>query len=346
MVRPMRLTLLGALAFIPILLRADVAAASARPSRFVPTLESRLIRIGPGTFTMGTPPNEAGHRPDESPRTTVTLTRGYWLGQFEITVGQWRRLMGTTLEDQARLALNDDTRYFIGRKVYIPLRSFFGWSKGDDPGQLIGNRDDDLPMIWVSWNEASAFCRKVDAAERAAGRVPAGYVFRLPTEAEWEYACRAGTTAATYAGAMVLRKDRSAPVLDPIAWYAGNSGQDYSGHRIGTASWPGKKWPYLPGGPHPVGTKAPNAWGLYDMLGNAAEWCNDWNGPLPGGHVYDPTGPSTGLYHVRKGGSWSSLATQTRAGYRNWHEPTYRWVNLGFRIALAPALPPVSAPPR
>jgi formylglycine-generating enzyme required for sulfatase activity len=74
------------------------------------------------------------------------------------------------------------------------------------------------------------------------------------------------------------------------------------------------------------------------MLGNAAEWCVDWNGPHPGGHVIDPVGPSTGQYHVRKGGSWSSLATQTRAGYRNWHEPTYRWMNLGFRVALAPSL--------
>ena len=75
------------------------------------------------------------------------------------------------------------------------------------------------------------------------------------------------------------------------------------------------------------------------MLGNAAEWCLDWDGPLPGGSVTDPVGPPNGNYRVRKGGSWSSLATQTRAGYRNWHEPDYRWINLGFRVALAPPRP-------
>lgn len=320
-------------------LAAVQTLAAGQPQRVIPTLGEPLVWVAPGTFTMGSPRSEAGHRPDETPQTEVTISKGYWLAQYEVTQGQWRKLMGTDQLEQARRALNDDRLYWIGRKEYIHLRHFFGWKKGDDPRQLIGNIGDNLPMIWVSWNEAVEFCRRLNARERAAGRVPDGYEYRLPTEAEWEYACRAGTRGATYAGRMVLLPDRSAPVLDPIAWYAANAAHDYSGHTIGTLTWPGKKWGYARGGPHPVGTKQPNPWGLYDMLGGVAEWCVDWNGPLPGGHVYDPAGPPTGKFHVRKGGSWSSLATQTRAAYRNWHEPTYRWVNLGFRVALAPRLP-------
>jgi sulfatase modifying factor 1 len=292
--------------------------------------------VEPGKFLMGTPGNEPKHRPNESPRTEVTLTKGFWLGTFEVTNGQWKKWMGTDVAHQAALALHDNRLYLIGAKERIKLRDFFGWKPGSDPAQLIGNRDDDLPIIWVSWEEASAFCQKLTAAEREAGRLPAGYVYRLPTEAEWEFAARAGTTTATYAGEMRVESDATAPVLDDIAWYAGNASAGYEGHRAGTDLWPEKKWTYGRSGPRSIGTKVPNAWGLYDMLGNAAEWCLDWDGAYPGGAISDPTGPATGTYHVRRGGSWSSLATQSRAGYRNWHEPTYRWINLGFRVALAP----------
>ena len=315
------------------------STTTAAPSRPIPTLDAQLRWIEPGKFLMGSPANEAGHRDDETPQTDVTLTKGFWLATLEVTHGQWKKIMGTDVLEQARLGLNNDETFLIGRKEKIPVRDFFSWKKSDDPGELIGNTDDNLAMIWVSWNEATEFCRRITALERAAGRVPDGYEYRLPTEAEWEYACRAGTTTATYAGDMVLKKDRSAPVLDAIAVYAANCSVGYSGHPIGTPAWPDKKWPYPRGGLQPVGSKLPNAWGLYDMLGGSAEWCMDWSGPLHGGHVVDPVGPPTGEYHVRKGGSWSSLATQTRAAYRNWHEPTYRWINLGFRVALAPVLP-------
>jgi len=328
-------------------LAAGPGDPASEPGRNIPDIQMQLAWIPPGTFTMGSPDDEPGRRPNEGPRTEVTLRRGFWMGTHEVTHGQWKAIMGTSLQDQVRRAVADDTPYFIGAKQMMTIRDFFGVGKDGDPGQLLGNTDDNLPMIWVSWNEASEFCSRLTGREQAAGRLPAGCEYRLPTEAEWEYACRAGTKEATYAGAMRVAADRRAPVLDSIAWYAGNAAEGYSGHRAGTSVWPEKKYAYERSGPRAVGTLQPNAWGLYDMLGNAAEWCRDWDGPYPGGRVTDWTGPGSGTYHVRRGGSWSSIATQTRAAYRNWHEPTYRWINLGLRVTLAaPISPPTAAAAR
>ncbi len=265
-------------ALAPIITSTATAERKPDQSRVVSGLDLKLTWISPGTFTMGTPDNEPKRRPNESPRTEVTLTKGYWLGTYEVTHGQWKEMMGTDVVQQAALALNDDRLYLIGAKDLMKLRDFFGWKPGNDPGQLVGNRDDNLPMIWVSWEEASAFCRKLTQAEKAAGRLPTGYTYRLPTEAEWEFAARAGSPEATYAGEMVLAENGTAAVLDSIAWYAGNASTGYTGHRAGTDVWPEKKWSYGRSGPRAVGTKAPNAWGLYDMLGNAADWCLDWDG--------------------------------------------------------------------
>jgi formylglycine-generating enzyme required for sulfatase activity len=183
--------LLGTLTLGAVHVAAEEAAA-APAAREVPTLDARLVWIAPGSFTMGSPKTETGHRDDETPQTEVTLTTGFWFSTLEVTHGQWKKMMGTDVLEQARRALNSDETFLIGRKEKIPVRDFFRWKKGDDPGQLIGNRDDNLPMIWVSWNEAMEFCRKLNALEGAAGRIPAGYEYRLPTEAEWEYAARGG----------------------------------------------------------------------------------------------------------------------------------------------------------
>ena len=148
-------------------------------------------------------------------------------------------------------------------------------------------------MYWVSWEEAVAFCRRLTERERAEGRVPAGYEYRLPTDAEWEYAARAGTTTATYAGELEIKGFANAPVLDPIAWYRGNSSEGYTGKGVDTSAWQEKQYPGGIAGPRTVATKRPNAWGLYDMLGNVWEWCGDWYSyKLPGGSVSDPTGAS------------------------------------------------------
>jgi formylglycine-generating enzyme required for sulfatase activity len=194
----------------------------------------------------------------------VTLTKPFWLGRTEVTQGQWGALMGSN-------------------------PSFYKW---------VGR---DAPVEQIPWHEAMGFCRNLTDRERTAGRLPVGYEYTLPTEAQWEYACRAGTTG-DYAGN-----------LDAMAWYDQNSGNST----------------------HPVAQKQPNAWGLYDMHGNVWEWCRDWYGNYPGGSVTDPTGPSSGTNRVFRCGSLSFDAGYCRSDLR-WHDPGYR--DLGFRLALAPSL--------
>ena len=151
------------------------------------------------------------------------------------------------------------------------------------------------------------------------------------------------TEASALLGA--LRRLALAPAIaDAVAWYAANSGAGYQGHAIDTHDWPQQKEEAAgKAGPRAVGTKAPNAWGLYDMLGNAAEWCLDFNGRYPGGKVTDWQGPPEGKFHVRRGGGWSSFGSHTRLAFRQWHEANFSFINLGFRIALAPVIarPPV-----
>jgi len=154
----------------------------------------------------------------------------------------------------------------------------------------------------VSWDEAMAFCRKLTERERAAGRLPAGHSYTLPTEAQREYACRAGTTG-RYAGE-----------LNAIAWFSGNSDEKAQ----------------------PVARKQPNAWGFYDLQGNIWEWCRDWYGHYPSEPVTDPTGPANGSQRVYRGGAWFHSADLCRSAYRYRMEPSYRGSLLGFRIALTP----------
>ena len=143
-----------------------------------------------------------------------------------------------------------------------------GGGDGTNPSRFKGAN---LPVEQVSYDEALAFCRKVTEQERAAGRLPEGYEYTLPTEAQWEYACRAGTTG-NYAGN-----------LDAMAWYSGNSGSTT----------------------HAVGGKQANGWGLNDMHGNVWEWCLDWYGNYAGGRVTDPRGASSGSNRVGRGGGWN-----------------------------------------
>ena len=166
-------------------------------------------------------------------------------------------------------------------------------------------KDDDRPVQQVSWNNAVEFCRQLSALpeERTVGRV-----YRLPTEAEWEYACRAGSTTVFSFGDDLSR-------LGEYGWSGGNSG----------------------GQTRPVGKKKSNEWFLYDMHGNVAEWCSDWFGRYQKGLLTDPQGPSGGSRRVLRGGSWNSPNWNCRSANRDWFEPSYRSNLLGFRLALSPS---------
>ena len=210
---------------------------------------------------MGSPTSERGRDADEVQH-EVVLTRGFFLAETECTQGQWEAVMG------------GNPSYFKGTE---------------------------RPVEQVSWEEAVEYCRKLTAKQRAEGILPEGWEWRLPTEAEWEYAARAGTTGPRHGE------------LSSIAWRDGNSG----------------------GEPHPVKQKTANAWGLYDMMGNVLEWCSDWSGDYPTGSVTDPTGPSSGSGRVNRGGSCYDGAGYARSASRGRDDPADRGINLGFRPALS-----------
>ncbi len=238
--------------------------------------QQSLVWINPGTFLMGSPSSEVDRESDEGPQTVVTLTRGYWMGKYEVTQAEYQSVVGS------------------------------------NPSYFTGNLN--RPVEQVSWNDAISYCTKLTERERVAGRLPAGYVYRLPTEAEWEYAARAGTTTRLSYG-----DDPGYTKLGDYAWYSANTANTT----------------------HPVGQKLANAWGLYDMAGNVWEWCLDWTGTYPGGSVTDPRGPASGSGRVVRGGGWWILgAWDCRSARRGNDFPDDR-INsvLGFRVVLAPGQP-------
>jgi formylglycine-generating enzyme required for sulfatase activity len=267
--------------------------------------------IPAGTFMMGSPETEPGRKADEGPQHKVTLTHGYWMGKTEVTIGQWQAVTGINVRDKVLKLLSDTTLYdFNGKKMLV--RDFMGFDK-NDPDKVLTNEDADMPMYFVSWYEDMRFCEKLTERERTAHRLPAGYEYTLPTEAQWEYACRAGTKTATYA-----------TPTSAIAWYVEDSYQTYKGKGLGNP----------PAGPHDVGGKLANKWGLQDMLGNIWEWCRDWYGPYQPGDVTDPTGPLTGSFKVNRGGTFGSGINDERSAARAQNPPNEDSAYRGFRIAL------------
>jgi formylglycine-generating enzyme required for sulfatase activity len=279
-----------------------------------------------GTFVMGSPAADSLAKPDEGPQTRVTLTKGFWLGKTMVTIGQWKSLTGLGVRTQLVRMLHDDTLHdFDGKQETV--RDYMRFSRDADPGKYLARENDNLPMYFVSWDDAMQFCQELNTAERAAGRLPAGYEYNLPTEAQWEYACRAGTTKATYAGPLVVDGGNAA-VLDKIAWYSANSPDGYTGKGFNVSG--------RTGGPHAVAQKQPNAWGLYDMTGNIWQWCRDWYGNYPGGSLTDPAGPATGTDRVNRGGSFGSGARDERSANRAKNPPAEASAYRGFRLALCP----------
>jgi len=320
-----------------VLLVLSLVSLQAEELGLVPGLDLKLMPIPAGTFTMGSPPDEVGRGGNEGPQTRVTISKPFWLGRTEVTQAQWRVVMGTSLEEQVRRMLADNTLYGLGGKQRQTLRDYYE-HQTDGANRLVFNTSSDAPMYFVNWDESVAFCRRLTEREHATGRLPSGYEYRLPTEAEWEYACRAGTSTATYVGNLEILGTNNAPALDDIAWYGGNSSVGYKGKGRDTSAWPGKQYPGGTAAQRAVGTKEPNAWGFYDMLGNVWEWCADWYFKnLPGSEALDRRGPESGSYRVWRGGSYSyGPARECRAASRTANIPSIRVSDLGFRVALAP----------
>jgi formylglycine-generating enzyme required for sulfatase activity len=184
------------------------------------------------------------------------------------------------------------------------------------------------PVEQVSWEDCQTFLKRLNERISDLG-------LSLPSEAQWEYACRAGTETATYAGSLEILGQSNAPALDPIAWYGGNSGVDFElENGIDSSSWSQKQYPHEKAGTHPVGLKRPNAWGLYDMLGNVYEWCADGLREYQDVQVKDPLGTlEAGGRRVVRGGSWLLHARYVRCALRGAYEPGNRYDYLGFRCA-------------
>jgi formylglycine-generating enzyme required for sulfatase activity len=194
---------------------------------------------------------------------------------------------------------------------------------GTNPSNFV---DPDRPVEQVSWDACVTFLARLNE------RVGGGANFRLPTEAEWEYACRAGTETALYTGDLTLVGENNGPELDEIAWYGGNSGVGYELEQSHDGSgWPEMQYDFSRCGSRRVKCRRCNAWGLYDMLGNVWEWCSDWYGAYDLSRLSDPPGAPSGAARVARGGGWSGYARDVRAATRNWDGPVTSVNCLGVR---------------
>ena len=194
---------------------------------------------------------------------------------------------------------------------------------GSNPSRF---QDDFRPVEQVSWDDCQGFLSRLNERLGVSG------VFRLPTEAEWEYACRGGSESAIYTGALTLRGECDGPELDEIAWYSGNSGVGYDlaeGHD--GSSWSEKQYQFSKCGSRRVKEKLSNPWGLYDMLGNVWEWCSDWYGAYDSELCVDPIGAAEGSARVLRGGGWYSHARYVRSAFRYGYDPRHADDNVGLR---------------
>jgi len=257
--------------FLVLCLSSAATVLAQAPKEITNSIGMKMVLIPKGTFQMGSPESEEDRYENETQH-EVTISKDYYLGVTEVTQGQYEKVMGT------------NPSYFQKRVIRKSDSSMY-------------------PVEQVSWEDAVEFCAKLSdlPEEKAAGRI-----YRLPTEAEWEYACRAGSKTAYSFG-------ESSESLTDYAWFDGNSNDQT----------------------HPVGEKKANAWGLHDMHGNVWEWCNDQYGDYPVVAVTDPSGPQERSLRVFRGGCWGNVAADCRSAFRGWISPSVRSGNFGFRVALS-----------
>lgn len=257
-----------------------------------------LRRIPAGAFTMGSPTNELGHWNDET-RHPVTLTKDFYLGVFEVTQKQWQRVMGTW-PSYFHDASCRDTRP-VEQASYYDIR--------ENPAN-----SDDAAVDWPNNRavNADSFMGRLRAKTGLA-------TLDLPTESQWEYACRAGTGTALDSGKN-LTNVKSCPNMSEVGRYWYNGGSNYAAN--GDTS----------GGTAKVGSYLPNQWGLYDMHGNVWEWCLDWYATYPG-TATDPAGAASGSTRVKRGGNWSDDAGACRSAFRSSSSPSNQYANFGLRLS-------------
>lgn len=253
-------------------------------------MKMEFVLVPRGTFLMGSPADETGRSRDEGPQHEVRISKSFHMGKYEVKVSEFREFVKTTgYRTEAEV------------KGWAWVRRGKKWER--DPGLSWDNpgvsQDESHPVTCVSWNDAAEFAKWIS---RTTGRS-----HRLPTEAEWEYACRAGNRSAFGIGA----GDGS---LESHGWFFQNSGAKT----------------------HPVGRKRSNAFGLYDIHGNAREWCQDWYGEYAAGSSVDPSGPSTGAKRVSRGGNWGAGSTDSRCADRKNSIPSDASARIGFRLVRLP----------
>lgn len=224
-----------------------------------------MMPVEGGEFTMGATSEQTGYASDELPTHRVTLS-SYMIGETEVTQELWQAVMG-----------------------YKPTSDGSQWSSSYGLGAQ-------FPAYYISWNDVQEFITKLNNIT--------GETFRMPTEAEWEYAARGGNKSKGYLYS-------GSNTIGNVAWYADNSGSKT----------------------HAVKTKSPNELGLYDMSGNVWEWCSDWYGSYSSNAQTDPTGPTSGSTRVARGGGWSNRASYCRVAFRNNASPSFRYGHYGFRLA-------------
>jgi formylglycine-generating enzyme required for sulfatase activity len=263
-----------------------VALGIVRPSQYVADLDGgvtmKLVGIEPGEFLMGSPPSEESRCADEFQH-KVRLTKPLMMGIQPVTRRQFAAFANATAHESG--SEKEDQRH-------IPVSENRGKVSGQSWQKPGFAQTDDHPVVCMSWNDAMAFVQWL--SRKKAKR------FRLPTEAEWEYACRAGTTTPFHVGLTISTSEANyrGEVTTPVDFYK------------------------------------PNPWGLYDMHGNVWEWCSDRYGEYPRGEVEDPAGGSADWPRVLRGGSWASDRRGCRAAFRGKLSPDHRYFNVGFRICL------------